>query len=54
MFAPPSNERMEPLASRASSRRRAITATILVVVGVTLYFLSSSVMDWLRVTIHGR
>jgi preprotein translocase subunit SecE len=42
------------MASKTSTRRRAITSTILVVGGVVLYFLSSGLMDWLRVTIHGR
>lgn len=42
------------MAGRTSNRRRAITAAILVTAGVVLYFLSSSLMDWLRVTIHGR
>jgi hypothetical protein len=42
------------MASRASRRRFTIAATILVVGGVVLYFLSSGLMDWLRVTIHGR
>jgi hypothetical protein len=42
------------MASKTSTRRRAITATILMVGGIVLYFLSSGLMDWLRVTIHGR
>ncbi len=45
---------MQRMASKTSTRRRAITATILVAGGVVLYFLSSGLMDWLRVTIHGR
>jgi hypothetical protein len=45
---------MQRMASKTSTRRRVITATILVAGGVVLYFLSSGLMDWLRVTIHGR
>jgi hypothetical protein len=42
------------MATRASRRRWALTATLLIVGGAALYFLSSGLMDWLRVTIHGR
>jgi len=42
------------MASRVHRRRRAVTATILIVGAALLYFLSSGLMDWLRVTIHGR
>jgi hypothetical protein len=42
------------MATRANSRRRAITALVLVVSLVVLYFVSGGLMDWLRVTVHGR
>jgi hypothetical protein len=39
--------------TRARSRR--ITAiAVLVVIGVALYLLADGLMDWLRMTIHGR
>jgi hypothetical protein len=42
------------MATRANNRRRAVTAVVLVVSLVVLYFVSGGLMDWLRVTIHGR
>ena len=37
-----------------SSNRSVVAVAILIAVGAALYLLSGGLMDWLRVTIHGR
>jgi hypothetical protein len=37
-----------------SQRSRVIVVAVFIVVGVALYWISGGVMDWLRVTMHGR